>query len=64
MKRFDDKFINGFMAQIIAALITGPMSLAAKHFKLAELELADFAGMLPLWSCPKSFSREIVFFCC
>ena len=59
MKRFDDKFINGLLAGIIAAFITGPMSLAAKHFKLAELELADFAGILALGHVPKSLAESL-----
>lgn len=59
MKRFDDKFINGFIAGIIAALITGPISFAAKYFKLAELELADFAGILALGYLPKTLAEQL-----
>ena len=54
MKKFDDKFINGLIAGVIAALITGPISFGAKYFKLAELELADFAGILTLGHVPKT----------
>jgi hypothetical protein len=59
IKRFDDKFINGFIAGIIAALITGPISFAAKHLNLTELELADFSGILALGKVPESLAEMI-----
>jgi hypothetical protein len=59
IKRFDDKFVNGFIGGIIAALITGPISFAAKHFNFTELELADFSGILTLHKVPESLAENI-----
>jgi hypothetical protein len=59
MRRFDDKFINGLIAGVIAALVTGPISFAAKSFHLIELQLADFAGILSLGYVPKSLAENI-----
>ena len=55
----NDRFVNGFIAGIIAALITGPISFAAKHFKLTELQLADFAGMVSLGKLPHTLAENI-----
>ena len=59
IKRFDDKFVNGFIAGIIAFLITGPIGLAVKYFELVELDLADFSGLLTLGRIPEGLSEDI-----
>ena len=40
-------------------VITGPMNFAAKHFNLAELQLADFAGILSLGKVPHTLAENI-----
>lgn len=59
MRRFDDKFINGAIAGVIAALVTGPISFGAKLLNLTQLELADFAGILALGQVPKTLAENI-----
>lgn len=55
----NDRFVNGFFAGIIAAFVTGPLGFAAKHFNWAELQFADFAGLLSLGKVPHTLAENI-----
>jgi hypothetical protein len=55
----DDRFVDGFLAGMIAVLITGPMALAAKLLKWIELGFSDFAGVLSLGRVPDTLMEQI-----
>jgi hypothetical protein len=55
----DDRFTNGFIAGILAAVLTGPLGFAVKYFKLADVQLSDFAGILSLGRLPETLWENI-----
>ncbi len=55
----DDRFVNGFIAGILAFLITTPLAFAAKHFNLIDLKFSDFAGILSLGKIPETLAERL-----